>query len=267
LDGEWGITINNTKYNLKRGDFLIIPRNTEFIIDQPKSTEQYIHYLAMGCESTIGAFDWVDLYQIPTYTSLETDTSFEGLQSTWLELKRLWDSFVEDFHQEMTEEYNLVTMSVNTPIQLRTSQTENYFKVKGTYYRWMAWIMESLNNRLPEIPVFKDMRVHQTCMYILENYEKNLNLNDLAKVAHISESHLRLLFQENLSLSPMNYLRQVRLDKAKEFLFLTSYTIQEISNLVGFEDTSYFSRVFRKETGMTPIEYRKQGKLGELIFH
>ncbi len=264
LDGEWGVTINNVKYNLKRGDFLVIPRNTEFIIDPPHYSDQYLYYLAMGCECMIGAFDWIDLYQIPTYTPLESRPSFEGLLSTWWSMKRLWDSFIEDLDQEMSEKFNLKTLSLNTPIQLQTLQTESYFHLKGTFYLWMAWVMQSLHHRLPDGPKFKDIRVEQACMYIQKNYEKKLSLQDIAQVAHTSESHLRLLFRQNLLSSPVNYLRQVRLDKAKEFLMMTSHSIQEISHFVGFDDVSYFSRVFRKETNMSPNEYRKQGRMGAI---
>ena len=58
---------------------------------------------------------------------------------------------------------------------------------------------------------------------------------------------------------PFNeYLRGVRIDRAREYLVKTAKTIGEISDMVGYEDEKYFSKVFKKRMGMSPAEYRKQ---------
>jgi transcriptional regulator GlxA family with amidase domain len=125
----------------------------------------------------------------------------------------------------------------------------------------MGWIIQALKQRLPEAPKIPDKRVHKVCLFIQDHYADKITLEQLAEITHVSESHLRLLFRTNLNISPMAYLQQVRLNKAKELLLLTSYPIRDIAEMVGFDDWSYFGRVFRKVKNISPNEYRKRSRV------
>ena len=58
--------------------------------------------------------------------------------------------------------------------------------------------------------------------------------------------------------SPWDYLNRFRIQQARELLFLSNETITQIATRVGFNDSAYFSRVFRKHTGQSPLDYRRQ---------
>ena len=73
----------------------------------------------------------------------------------------------------------------------------------------------------------------------------------------VSEGHISRLFKEELGISPSDYIRNVKLDKAKNLLRFSDYSIIEISNYLSFSSQSHFSKLFFEDTGMTPKKYRE----------
>lgn len=93
--------------------------------------------------------------------------------------------------------------------------------------------------------------------YILNNYTKSdFTVNDISNHFGISEVHLRRLFNQTLCTSPIKYINNLKLDKAKNMLKISNYSIAETAQSSGFADPYYFSRFFKKETGISPSEYR-----------
>ena len=94
--------------------------------------------------------------------------------------------------------------------------------------------------------------------YLEENYNKNISLDDVAENIGMTKfSICRCLRRENKE-SVMTQLKNIRIANAKTTLKLTDYPITKIATLCGFEDASYFGKVFKEETGLTPLEYRKK---------
>ena len=92
--------------------------------------------------------------------------------------------------------------------------------------------------------------------YIERNYGSRLTLEELAEQVYLSPYYLTRVFREATGYRLFDYLTMVRLQKAKEFLAETGCKITEVAQRVGFEDASYFGKVFRKEVGITPSGYR-----------
>jgi two-component system response regulator YesN len=80
---------------------------------------------------------------------------------------------------------------------------------------------------------------------------------NLAKRVNMSRSYFSQCFKEIAGSNFSDYLRQVRMEKAKEYLLYTNRTIQWIAENVGYADEKYFSRTFREQTGMLPSKYRQ----------
>ena len=93
--------------------------------------------------------------------------------------------------------------------------------------------------------------------YLCSNYTQNLTLADIAEHLHYSQSYIRQLFRRKSSHGIMHYITQLRIKRAKELLSNTSMRIFEIAFQVGYNDPNYFTNLFRKQTGMSPKEYRK----------
>ena len=93
--------------------------------------------------------------------------------------------------------------------------------------------------------------------YISSNYNQNVTLEGIAKHSCLSVNHLLRTFKEAYDLSPYQFLIQLRLNRAKNLLQTTSYSLNEIVNLVGFECPSSFIRLFRHTFNTTPLKYKK----------
>ena len=95
--------------------------------------------------------------------------------------------------------------------------------------------------------------------YISKNFmNDSLSIGDISGYLHMSASHVCMMFKKETGDTINNYLTEYRLVKAKQYLRETLLTASEISAKVGYRDSSYFGRLFRKRTGMTPNEYRNQ---------
>ena len=94
--------------------------------------------------------------------------------------------------------------------------------------------------------------------YLDANYSEDITLDSLAALTHMNKYYLAHTFTKYMGLSPINYLLQKRIQEGKSLLESTSYSIAQISDLLGFSSQSYFSQAFRKATGMTPMQYRKR---------
>lgn len=102
----------------------------------------------------------------------------------------------------------------------------------------------------------KDSAILQAEKYMRENLSENLSIDRLAEIVSISSRHFTRRFKLATGETPLSYLQQLRIEKAKFQLENTAMNIDEITNLVGYEDSSTFRRLFRKYTRLSPREYR-----------
>ena len=93
--------------------------------------------------------------------------------------------------------------------------------------------------------------------FIKTNYMHKITLSDVAGHVYISPSYLSKLFREELNVTFSTYLNMIRTDKSKILLMSDKLSIIEVAELVGFIDQSYFNKVFKKLTGMTPKKFRR----------
>ncbi|MEK6406687.1 MAG: helix-turn-helix domain-containing protein [Acidobacteriota bacterium] len=89
------------------------------------------------------------------------------------------------------------------------------------------------------------------------NLQRRLSLNELAKLANLSTSHLSRLFRTETKLSPWEYLIWLRMERARELVATSLLSIKEVMAAVGYDSKSHFSRHFRRAFGVSPSEYRR----------
>lgn len=107
----------------------------------------------------------------------------------------------------------------------------------------------------------KNLLISDIVSYISIHYcEEAFTVKKLSEHFGISEVHLRRIFQSTVYISPIKYINSLKIEKAKNMLRISNYTITEISRSIGFDDPYYFSRFFKKEIGISPSEYRKNVK-------
>jgi AraC-like DNA-binding protein len=105
---------------------------------------------------------------------------------------------------------------------------------------------------LPDDPVTR------VCHYIKRNFARDIDLNDLAKIAHQSKYHFARTFRKQTGLTPMQHLRQVRVEAAQALLATSPEPLRTVAPLVGLVDEFHLSRVFWSLTGQRPSTFRQQ---------
>lgn len=96
-------------------------------------------------------------------------------------------------------------------------------------------------------------------IYIHEHHAEKLSVEQIASVAFISERECLRVFRDYLYLTPVEYLRSYRLQKACHMLTESSESITAIGQVCGLGNNSYFGKMFRENKGCTPLEYRQNG--------
>ena len=110
-------------------------------------------------------------------------------------------------------------------------------------------------NKIPKSDI-----VQTAINYMRENLQKKLTLENLASHVGYSPSHFGQLFKEKTGQSPLNYLCQLKIQRACQMLDFTDMKIKEITEELGFYDQYHFSKTFLKQVGETPTQYKKRDK-------
>lgn len=101
-----------------------------------------------------------------------------------------------------------------------------------------------------------DPRILSVCHFITNNIEKNHSINEIAQQAHMSSSRLSHLFVQQIGTSIVKWREEQRMIKAEHLLHTSSAPIYAIARQLGYDDQLYFSRLFKRHTGLNPSEYR-----------
>lgn len=94
--------------------------------------------------------------------------------------------------------------------------------------------------------------------YLEDNYMFDLSLDSVGEILHISPAYLSAQFKKYQKMNFLDCLTELRINAAKELLSDPFRSSAEVASMVGYEDASYFARAFKKRTGMTPTQYRRQ---------
>ena len=136
----------------------------------------------------------------------------------------------------------------------RLFSSDNLCDEMSVYYQIVKLLLQ--------IAVPKNIVANKTLLsaldYIQHHYAEDISVAQLSKVACASEAYLYEIFKKNLGTSPIAYLNHYRISVASEMLKQTDESVGKISEIVGFRDPAYFSRVFRRTFRVSPREYRKK---------
>lgn len=125
--------------------------------------------------------------------------------------------------------------------------------------RWASAITERM------LSYQKEMRKTETVIdtiksYIEKNYSHELSRNEIAASVYLSPDYVAKIFKADTGVFLKDYINQVRIQQAKIFLLDDNYTVSEVASMVGMDNFSYFSTLFKKKTGVSPREYKQKVK-------
>ena len=130
---------------------------------------------------------------------------------------------------------------------------------------WLAKIMKRFTSAVFNLTDVKHIDViYKAVDYIKRNYQNHISLEEVASHVFLSPSYFSKIFKDEMKENFSFYLNRVRINKAKSLLLSTHENIVDICEMVGFEDQSYFSKMFKKLSGVTPGKFRESR--GQLKF-
>lgn len=127
---------------------------------------------------------------------------------------------------------------------------------RGIVYQLMA---RFLKDAQPKTEI-NDDRIQKVLSYIRKNIYKTIDIDSSAAISCLSKDHFIRLFKKEINNTPLQYINQKKIEKAQLILITDSMPVKNISYLLAYEDHSYFNRLFKKLTGVTPQQYRDRYK-------
>lgn len=129
-----------------------------------------------------------------------------------------------------------------------------------SFREYHSYFLECMRSMMDSMIIDSDKMdkwaVAQVKRFIQDHYGSRLSLEILAKEVNLSPVYLGTLFKNSSGITITEYITGIRMDKAKELLKNTTQNINEIAEQVGFSDAKYFAKLFKKEIGVKPTEYR-----------
>jgi two-component system response regulator YesN len=190
-----------------------------------------------------GAADWI-----------YDDAVFRSHLSELKELKMPPVRLARIFYS-LSDEWNRLYQAILTePIAI-----EDFFPSWFSFERWLAEVRERISRAgakplfSPEIQnsIVKAMNLAQ------QNIGEPISSSEIAQMVNMSGSYFSQCFKQYVGQTYTDYVREIRMERAKEYLRSTNKTIQWIAEQIGYSDEKYFSRLFREHAGVLPSEYRQ----------
>lgn len=226
--------------------FTDMERNT---VPDFSQTEEYIMNIEMAIR--VGDLVRVDKYLDLFFNSLKfkkaTINVFKSYTLTLV--TKIYGSYNQNVLLEQDQ------FSIESSVIERILQSERIEEISEC----INALCNSMSKELQKIRDNDQLALVQTAKQYIESHyaETKLDLNSISEYLHVSSSYFARLFKKTFQVTFLDYLTQFRLEEAKSLLRNSTLKVFEIAEKVGYEDPHYFSYNFRKNIGMTPLQYRK----------
>ena len=141
--------------------------------------------------------------------------------------------------------------------ELQTCRT-GYEELLTMYLQQILILVQRIRlERRPSVNTHIQEEMEYARRYFNEHYNEQINIEEYAESRNMSVSWFQRNFKQIANCSPMQYLLTIRMNNAASLLESTDYSMAEISAIVGYDNPLYFSRLFKKQNGVSPSEYRK----------
>ena len=157
----------------------------------------------------------------------------------------------KDLQEQMVKEMNYI---ISHP-------KESSFHLLGHLYLLFDYFIQSAKStRLTQSSKMSDYYIQEAIHYMEQNFQNDISIEEIAAVCGINRSYLGKIFRNSIGRSPQEFVMNYRMVKAAELLKLTTLSIADIGNAVGYSNPLHFSRAFKNVYGVSPREWRNEHK-------
>ncbi|MDR3240131.1 MAG: PocR ligand-binding domain-containing protein [Clostridiales bacterium] len=136
-------------------------------------------------------------------------------------------------------------------------EIDNFQTIEDLTY-WLSMIMSRFTDNVFHFAGVKHSDIiYKATAYIKTHYMDKITLDEVASAVYLSPPYFSKVFKEEVKCTFNFYLNKIRIEQSERLLLNQHISLADISNLVGYEDQSYFSKVFKKLTGLSPLKYRQ----------
>lgn len=154
------------------------------------------------------------------------------------------DIIIKSTDQLIAEKLDGLSEDINT--------SKTYVDLKDTTTQFLIEYTNYAKSRLSG----RSLSIQTALQYIDDNYMNKITLDDVANYVYLNSSYLSQLFKKEMNVPFSDYIEEARIKHAKLLLKETDYSMNQVAEAVGFSSQNYFTRIFKKSTGLTPIKYR-----------
>jgi AraC-like DNA-binding protein len=237
-EGEGTFIINNKSYTAAKGDVLIY--NSGIIHEEYSNPKNPLKTIFCGISNM--AID-----QLPELCIIPLDLEPVIRKNEYSHQIEIYFSHIFEESSLKADGFEIICQGL-----LTSSIALIYRVVKMQNIKSETTESNTLANRIKE--------------FIDKNYKKNIKLEDIADELYINKYYLSHVFKEHMQISPINYLINRRIGEAKNLLVSTELKIGEIARIMGYDNTNYFTLLFKKMTGETPKQFKENHKKN-LYYH
>nr|AYQ73467.1 response regulator [Cohnella candidum] len=195
----------------------------------------------------------------------DRDKALKGVETFLDEIKRNNVSFrlFQRFGLQLLSSVNRIVYEnrVHDLVAKEASQPQDLFQRDFGADEFMAYMGDWIGATISALDWNRQQRHNRTIEkaieFIHKNYAKDISLEDVALHAKMSGSYFSSYFKQETGDNFVEYLTRLRMDKAKSLMMNSELRLYEISQMVGYQDVKYFSRLFKRHAGVTPQEYRQ----------
>ena len=191
---------------------------------------------------------------LPQIYYSKSKASFYWIHFSGTEIEQMLSYFVNNYYQ-IGEFLEFERFCKSFYIDSRIKNNLNELLYEGE----LIVLFARLFNKIKPQDLFaeKFSKIQKAVKVMNESPEKRLSNDELSSLCKISKYYFIKLFTDTLGISPQQYYNNIIIDKSKQLLETTDFNVSEISHLLGIEDSLYFSRLFKKREGKSPLNYRK----------
>lgn len=228
------------------------------------------HYTPSYCSSLIYTISGNAMFSINGSTyEVDRETIIHAGPNMKMEImvtsREPW-KYVEIHYKALSERSNYnqnfnITIGENHKFDYMIQQLIHTEKIPGDFnkLKCKSLFIQMVEVLLKSAKIEKSNNlVNMAINYITQHYREPIAIAEIAELIGCDRRRLSNLFEKQIGMAPIQFLTKVRLKRAKELLLNTSISIQEIAEQVGYSDSFYFCRVFKKHFKLPPSKYREQ---------
>jgi len=202
-----------------------------------------------------------DRFREACFGNEEFDQSYaESISQDFILLRPFCQKQRDVLYYSLTvQEYETVDRLFKSVRYDLLEQPDSFWILRARYFIISILFMATADfyRNCRQFELYSDPLVANVARYFWENLGDDITLEGVLKQFGVNKNVLNDAFNKEVSMSCMAYLEELRINLAKKYLQYDEESISEISQICGYRDTNYFTKVFKKNTGQTPSEYRK----------